>query len=210
MDPKGELELKSALNDIDLDDDICPWSGFWWSCTLMLVSVLDLIAFLLQWLFLLILSTGSGGGCHDIRKQDEATDSTAAIRGACFHDSVGGPSLQTGQKVRSHCFDCHLGCKDCSRLWHRFGETAIGKPDDKTEEHLDLLEGGHYHPKNSLECDVSSLQPCWRITIRIMNINLMSIMTTMKTMTRAGCCLLRSPTPSSLPTRRLGSPGACL
>ena len=163
MDPKGELDLKSALNDIDLpcffyflffywpmtcpvnhfyqmDDDICPWSGFWWSCTLMLVSVLDLIAFLLQWLFL--LSTGSGGGCHDIRKQDEATDSTAAIRGACFHDSVGGPSLQTGQKVRSHCFDCHLGCKDCSRLWHRFGETAIGKPDDKTEEHLDLLEGG--------------------------------------------------------------------
>ena len=196
MDPKGELQLKSSLNDIDLtltwhwpdidltltltcpvnhfyqmDDDICPWSGFWWSCTLMLVSVLDLIAFLLQWLFLLILSTGSGGGCHDIRKQDEATDSTAAIRGACFHDSVGGPSLQTGQKVRSHCFDCHLGCKDCSRLWHRFGETAIGKPDDKTEEHLDLLEGGHYHPKNSLECDVSSLQPCWRITIRIMNIN---------------------------------------
>ena len=41
---------------------------------------------------------------------------------------------------------------------------------------------GHYHPIDSLECDVSSLQPCWRITIRIVNINLMSIMTKMKTM----------------------------
>ena len=147
MDPKGELELKSALNDIDL---LCEsfLSNGWRHLAFNLVfdclvlSVLDLIAFLLQWLFLLILSTGSGGGCHDIRKQDEAANSTAAIRGARFHDSVGGPSLQTGQKVRSHCFDCHLGCKDCSRLWHRFGEATIGKPDDKTEEHLDLLEGG--------------------------------------------------------------------